>query len=488
GDMSRGNTDKAIYTGVDPILAYRAGESKRFLDLFNSTYKELIPFSFDRNTINIKLSDIDSIFFASYDEIAFKPLANAVKRELLHSKEQNKKLIGQIEEIEVFGFARYFGEKFDVFQNNKNIDLARLFLLHQLLFRAIRERVLKTMGDFIYDTKYNAFLQLMDDLSEYFFDDTPYDVQCERFLTNCEGNIQSIGLMKVKEFNKLSEKFKSFSGTKITGLNWEINGYSTQAASRNDLDNLLKEISVFDKKSGFKFAPSSIFELDIRGLSTGEKQFLKLFSRFGFNHLFKPKSKLRVKTMLLLLDEFDLGFHPRWQQKYLKELIRYLELIVEKSGKELTFQIILTSHSPFIVSDLPRECINFIRKAEDDPYSYVDSSFQHHATFGENIHDLFKESFFLDGALMGDFAKKKINDGFENLQDVAKPLDEGLIKTLIRITGEPLIKLKLSEMYAERTGESSEIANLRIQQQYINKRLKELESNVANKKDVQKKP
>ncbi|HEB5000780.1 TPA: AAA family ATPase [Clostridioides difficile] len=141
-------------------------------------------------------------------------------------------------------------------------------------------------------------------------------------------------------------------------------------------------------------------------LSTGEYNLLSLFSRF-FSLLDENKlkyGKLRFKdnyeNLIVLIDEADISFHPKWQQKYLKLLVEFLQDIYENCN----MQLIITTHSPIILSDIP--LCNTIYLSDDS------SNNNHIETFGANIYSIYNNSFFLDEnniGMLGDFSSYHIN-------------------------------------------------------------------------------
>ncbi len=59
-------------------------------------------------------------------------------------------------------------------------------------------------------------------------------------------------------------------------------------------------------------------------------------------------------NLVLMIDEGDAFLHLEWQQRY----IDYLDKTVAKLKKQfLTVQVLIATHSPVLMSDLPRECI-----------------------------------------------------------------------------------------------------------------------------------
>ncbi len=136
-------------------------------------------------------------------------------------------------------------------------------------------------------------------------------------------------------------------------------------------------------------------------LSSGEQEMLNLFSRIydamnpqnmDFNQIGAIERK-----QLLFLDEAEIGYHPKWQKKYVNNLVKFLTIMTDEKD---FFQVILTSHSPLILSDIPKSCTNYL--ATDG------ETIPKKETFGANIFDLYRSSFFMGNGLIGEFAWEKI--------------------------------------------------------------------------------
>lgn len=111
-----------------------------------------------------------------------------------------------------------------------------------------------------------------------------------------------------------------------------------------------------------------IKKLLLKNLSDGEQQFL---------HTIGICLMLKGKSALLLLDEPETHFNPDWRSKF----ISTLKTSLEKSGSNnLRRDILITSHSPFIISDCyPNKVIIFERdkepkKAEELPINTYGTS------------------------------------------------------------------------------------------------------------------
>lgn len=171
-------------------------------------------------------------------------------------------------------------------------------------------------------------------------------------------------------------------------------------------------------------------------LSTGEFFFLELFSRI-YAYASSDKFKQGNPNLIFLLDEVDLGYHPAWQRRILSILVNSLPEICK--GHKI--QIFVTSHSPFIVSDLPNENIIFLAKDKESGNCVVkDSLNDMKRTFGANIHTLLSDSFFME-SLMGDFAKSKIDGVIKFLNNHKdSKMDREDAQKIINIIGEPVMK------------------------------------------------
>lgn len=113
-------------------------------------------------------------------------------------------------------------------------------------------------------------------------------------------------------------------------------------------------------------------------------------------------------NLTILIDESELHLHPDWQKKFIRLLCNLL------SHKEYKRKIIITSHSPFLISDLPKQNIIFLKKGKQ-----VQGT-EKKQTFGANIHTLLSDSFFMEDGLMGEFAKGKINEIINFHKEVEK--------------------------------------------------------------------
>ncbi len=208
----------------------------------------------------------------------------------------------------------------------------------------------------------------------------------------------------------------------------------------------------YDGKPAFEFTPSI-------KVSSGEQHFLNLFSvlyshaeniRAGVDiDVHSHNSLGHIKNdILLLLDEGDNAFHPQWKKEYVKNLRTYLPIIFEG----FNLQIIITSHDPLTLSDIPKNSIVFLEKGA---FGTVigDSATKH--TFGANLSDLLKDSFFLNDGQIGDFVADKIDETIQEIRNGdIKPERRRTLERVIKTIDEPIIKFKLAEMLRDAIGDT----------------------------------
>lgn len=181
------------------------------------------------------------------------------------------------------------------------------------------------------------------------------------------------------------------------------------------------------------------------GLSSGEYTLLNLYSRL-YSKVDKINRFGDGSNLLILMDEPDVTLHPSWQQKYIKSLVDFLPSIY----KDCNIKIVITTHSPIMLSDIPKQNVTFIKDGKVYPKEVQME------TFGANIHNLFRDSFFMDNTI-GTFAYEKINAVIAWLKTIEKHKNEGSynedktkeedMKKVIDSIGEPLIRNKLTKMY-----------------------------------------
>ena len=194
-------------------------------------------------------------------------------------------------------------------------------------------------------------------------------------------------------------------------------------------------------------------------LSSGEQELLNVLSRLYYGITVLPQKFGNINSpRLLLLDEAEIGFHPDWQKRYVLFITEFMKYMMVRTGVD--FQIVITSHSPIILSDMPACCVNFLKRDGDKTVLIEEKE-----TFGENIFNLYRRAFFMENGLIGAFAHNK-------LQIVIDEINNGIITKdtlkIVKLIGDERLK-----RYLERKIEGYDI-NKEIE--YHEKMIEELKT------------
>lgn len=195
-----------------------------------------------------------------------------------------------------------------------------------------------------------------------------------------------------------------------------------------------------------------------RNMSSGETATLNFFSKLydfiDMNLVEERQFLSNRQNYILLLDEADLGFHPIWKKKYVNAILKALPHFFENLTPKPNLQIIITTHDPLTLSDIPLNNVIFLQR-QGNSCGVVSGNDKIQKTFGANITDLLAHSFFVGDGLIGDFAKSKIEETItwinKNKTNKGENFEEELEyhKKVINLIDERVLRLKLTEMITD---------------------------------------
>ena len=215
-------------------------------------------------------------------------------------------------------------------------------------------------------------------------------------------------------------------------MSTHINFSSEKEDILNDFNKSFKEY--LDDKHKYKSQHFPDIELT---MSTGENNVVSLMSQIR-QIITTEKDK---KHYVILVDELETGMHLEWSRK----IIGHLAKITNKASKDnkSTFQFILTTHSPFMLSDIKPD--NVISLEKKNGKTIVK---EHTNTFAKNIQEIMNDDMFISN-IYGDFALSKINSLIKELREETVENSETLLKE-INMIGEPILRNKLLDMYHQK--------------------------------------
>lgn len=186
-----------------------------------------------------------------------------------------------------------------------------------------------------------------------------------------------------------------------------------------------------------KHLPPAIFEIDFvlskensndksdckfDSLSSGEQQLIHstnsvLYHLNNLQSIYHGSTgRLTYDSINIIFDEIELYFHPEYQRKFISRLLESVSRMRFSVGTGFdqegeisrikNINILFVTHSPFILSDIPKSNCLFL-DVEDKKVKVI-KDYRDVETFGANIYDTLKKGFFLKNGLIGEYTNKKI--------------------------------------------------------------------------------
>lgn len=244
------------------------------------------------------------------------------------------------------------------------------------------------------------------------------------------------------EYTKTQAKLISFLNARISDLE-EYGSFSLSVIDSITFIDLYIDLYRFNRN-----LLDSLFDFKFKNLSSGEENLILMFALIerGISSFVDHPLTNNQYNFILMFDEIENNFNPNWQKQLFYRIIKFLTIITNhwktEYSKEINFSILLASHSPFIVSDLPKEQIIFLENGKQKTLT-ID-------TFGANIHTLLAHKIFMGDSLMGQYAKEKINTIIKNLNNNTynpSPIEKKQVLYTINMIGEEFLKTKLLDMF-----------------------------------------
>ncbi|MDM1556319.1 MULTISPECIES: hypothetical protein [Chryseobacterium] len=252
----------------------------------------------------------------------------------------------------------------------------------------------------------------------------------------------------VSDFNLIKDTIKDKDGKIISGYEFSVN---ESLPSFFEVDFLFTS----DPNSQHTFS----------NLSSGEKQ--KIFSInsvvYHLRNLFSISRRtgedlneniVSYNNINIVFDEIELYFHPQFQKSFIKDLLQSISVLRHSYSNRIN--IMFLTHSPFILSDIPKQNVLFLQDG-------ISTDFKARNTFAANISNLLLDSFFVDNGLIGDFAIERINKtiNYLNGKEITEEFNSSDFLKIINLVDEPILQKKLIEMYSEKFSNKEKLKYLR---------------------------
>ena len=207
-------------------------------------------------------------------------------------------------------------------------------------------------------------------------------------------------------------------------------------------DHVLKLLSCYDKYYDYEQRElkynciDKIMTLTFPRLSEGYEAFLDILAKScdAYDHTSKDDN------LILILDEPDRALHPELARNFLSELLQALNSYKDK-GK---VQIVMSSHSPFIVTDILPENVYLLKEQKN------------HTTKTKIVENIITANIYY--LLLNSFMMENVIGAYSNkiLEDIGKELMKSkiiekerleVIENIIDSVNEDVIKIRLLDEY-----------------------------------------
>lgn len=208
-------------------------------------------------------------------------------------------------------------------------------------------------------------------------------------------------------------------------------------------------------------------------ISEGELQLINTYSGIYYALTNGYKNQ---KSAIILLDEPDKSFHPMWISSFIDNLVK----LVESIDNDMKYQFIISTHSPFMLSDVPKDCITCI-----DIVDHQRIISKAKKSFASNYYDIIKDTFFLEDSV-GMFAKRKINEMIEVINNIDNNINEEKIKRInemISVIDDNYLKNILHSELNKKISNFNQKMALELEQENLLKRINEISMKLGELND-----
>ncbi|HAZ36592.1 MAG TPA: hypothetical protein DDW58_03355 [Clostridiaceae bacterium] len=264
-------------------------------------------------------------------------------------------------------------------------------------------------------------------------------------------NVQGIDLSIIKEFIEIVDRYEELNILATSTWYKQVQNFLEDYDKIKNIEieqtinygfNPLIEL-IIEQYNNKKTIYSRMINIIPQPMSSGEIALINIFAT-----VYSAMKKRTSGSILLIIDEIDAFLHPKWQQDILTHITRWInesEFFYKKK-----VQLVVATHSPIILSDIPRDNIIYLK----EPFEVYPSG---QLTFGANISTLFYDSFFMEKGSIGAIARREIQWAIDNIENTNLNLDNRKrLVYIINNIGDKFLRenLKSYPIYIESAKES----------------------------------
>lgn len=282
------------------------------------------------------------------------------------------------------------------------------------------------------------------------------------------------------KINQLSDKYINYSyAIEKSNIFSRINEVCEIKINLNDqfdqnVFNLLELYEMGNNGPSLLGDFKKVFKVHLNNnISEGELQLINTYSGIYYALTNGYKNQ---KSVIILLDEPDKSFHPMWISSFIDNLVK----LVESIDNDMKYQFIISTHSPFMLSDVPKDCITCI-----DIVDHQRIVSKAKKSFASNYYDIIKDTFFLEDSV-GMFAKRKINEMIEVINNIDNNINEENIKRIndmISVIDDDYLKNILHSELNKKISNFNQKMALELEQENLIKRINEISMKLGELND-----
>lgn len=346
---------------------------------------------------------------------------------------------------------------FDIHYSTVDDDvlmIAYLYLVYKVVSTAGTYPSLKEWAGLGNDMMnvFNGYSMTMNDVGAWKREDTK--ALCQNLKQNSHITLkirQTICFINI--WKNLSEAEKH----DFTARAFDYRNYAQYVGKMSELDDIMEKLP-----PPF-FNPTIYMNLidggnegcvDMSEISAGQLQFVHTMSNIVYHieNLLSVKEYKRVKYRYvnIMMDEIEMCYHPEYQRTFVNEIVGMIKRL--RINERCAVNILMSTHSPFVLSDIPQSNVLYIDKGKDVGCEMGIN------TFAANVNELLNKSFFLSNGFMGEFAKEKIESLVAYLSN--KDCNDGYWSEkkafdIINLVGDDVVRYQLKKLYHKRFGDNN---------------------------------
>lgn len=382
---SKGQKFLGDYKPVDLLYRFEHGSNKYFNEKFNKIYEDYLP-------LNKQPSLLKQIINKRWRQELIKYYSNSYKK------------LPKIVRDSVLSYLTY-----KTFKNCLHYRIYGELLGLRKLTQEEEYKTKKSGNNYLFlDLKQENIDKIIQSIH---FDDSKehanYKIQqLLHFVKNLDYNVFNL---EIPEDCPYDPTHDSKFGWTSKPVEFIINS-SKKGDQKNNNFKTYDEVLMYMPPAIFDwdltFTKGNGEEESLSQLSSGEKQFMHSLSYiiYHINNLQsikESKYKVRYHNICLIFDEAELYYHPEYQRDFISSIIRILSWSNINTNIIRGVNILIVTHSPFVLSDVPVDHTLYLKNGIVSP--------KHNETFCGNIHDLLGNNFFLKYSI-GEVSRKNVEE------------------------------------------------------------------------------